>query len=83
MIAVHIYQIDHQALSKNAQRNTDEDKDLTALGILHEYAYEDGGNLECHTESIARQVLVTCIFGFILWAYSMRVAWPGLKPPAT
>ena len=54
VVSVHVHQIDHQALSKNAQWNTDEDEDLAALGILHEYTYEDGGNLECHTESIAR-----------------------------
>jgi hypothetical protein len=73
--------VNHETLTKDTKRNTNEDKDLAALSVLHQNTDKNRGDLKRDTESVTSKVSI--VSTNVRGTYSMRVACPGLNPPAT
>lgn len=81
--SILVDKVDLETLTEDNERNSDKDENLSALAVLHEDTDEDGGNLESNTEGITVNGQYGSLEKRYWTAYSIRVEWPGLNPPAT
>lgn len=57
-VTVHVDKVDLETLTQNNKGNADEDKDLSALAVLHENTNKNGGDLERNAKGVTGDVSI-------------------------